>query len=300
MEVRLTTDVRTEISLIKKLVIGAVIVGCLITMFYLFGSLIATDTLAAETLTGVKYNVSGNSQNKMNRNVWDILKQGDTVEITEQLKLKSNLDLTRKDIVIHLKGGELLWTAGYNLGLSENSKILLTEGGVLIGNAVELNGKMKVSFGKETRISWDGSNGAHLSFNDINKCKGYYKGPISLEPELLFFRSSLKKDELELEWATSAEVSNRCFEIQQSSDGQNFSTVKIVPGRGTTSKRSDYRHSFTEFSDSNHIVYFRLNQVTFNGESSTSPVVTQYLPDHNLALAESNVGEVPQGKSESF
>jgi hypothetical protein len=90
--------------------------------------------------------------------------------------------------------------------------------------------------------------------------------------ELTSFTGSYNGNNVILEWSTATETNNRGFEIQRSTDGENFSAVGFVNGRGTTVEPQTY--SFVDRNVSpakNH--YYRLKQIDFDGNVSYSDVL---------------------------
>jgi hypothetical protein len=88
---------------------------------------------------------------------------------------------------------------------------------------------------------------------------------------------------VQLNWATASEQNNNYFEVQRSVDGQNFGTLKQVPGHHTTTQSSNY--SFVDAAPgAAAIYYYRLRQVDLDGTSTYSPVRTV-----NLAAGSSPV-----------
>jgi len=80
-----------------------------------------------------------------------------------------------------------------------------------------------------------------------------------------------------LKWTTATEENNAYFNIQRSTDGQNFDEIGRVTGNGTTTTTMDY-----EFIDSqplSPLSYYRLQQVDFDGKSSFSDIVSAVRKD---------------------
>ncbi len=73
-----------------------------------------------------------------------------------------------------------------------------------------------------------------------------------------------------LEWVTASEENNQGFEIQRSTDAQNFETIGFVDGSGTTNQRQDYQYLDVDAARS---AYYRLKQVDFDGEFTYSNLV---------------------------
>lgn len=76
--------------------------------------------------------------------------------------------------------------------------------------------------------------------------------------ELIYFRGTEKGGMVYLEWSTATELNNDHFFIEYSNDGENFYPLKVVMGRGTTTKKQDYK-AIIDYQK-----YFRLYQVDFS------------------------------------
>lgn len=73
-----------------------------------------------------------------------------------------------------------------------------------------------------------------------------------------------------VEWSTLSETNNEAFLLERSLDGQNWDVVFTCPGAGTSSTLQSY--SFTDTDVAEGLVYYRIAQKDFNGESSTGQV----------------------------
>lgn len=87
---------------------------------------------------------------------------------------------------------------------------------------------------------------------------------------------------VELNWVTQTESNNRMFEVQRSTDGQNYSVIGYVPGAGTSNMVRTYQ--FKDLDAVHHAGYlhYRLRQVDFDGNFSYSEVVM--LKNENSAI----------------
>jgi len=95
-------------------------------------------------------------------------------------------------------------------------------------------------------------------------------GPIPVE--LMYFNAEQKGQMVRLDWATASELNNDFFELQKSNDGFNFSPIAVMEGQGTSTQVSTY--SFQDYSNSpSESIYYRLNQVDFDGKSEYSKVL---------------------------
>ncbi|MCU0421985.1 MAG: T9SS type A sorting domain-containing protein [Bacteroidia bacterium] len=101
-----------------------------------------------------------------------------------------------------------------------------------------------------------------------------------LPVKLLSFTAQMKSGRNELFWATSNEVNNYGFEIQKSSDGDNFETIGFVKGAGNSSQIMNY--SFVD--ENNTSAYYRLKQIDFDGEFEYSKIVALNQTEIDIAL----------------
>jgi hypothetical protein len=76
-----------------------------------------------------------------------------------------------------------------------------------------------------------------------------------------------------LNWSTESEYINDYFVIEKTIDGQNWDSIGLVFGNGTTSMRSEYTYidSTINLSD---IVYYRLKQVDTDGRYDYSEILS--------------------------
>ena len=89
--------------------------------------------------------------------------------------------------------------------------------------------------------------------------------------ELTSFSAAFTADGVTLQWETSTETNNQGFEVQRSSDNQNFSTVAFVRGHGTTAQMKYY--SYIDKTDLTGAIYYRLKQLDFGGNYKYSNIV---------------------------
>ena len=89
------------------------------------------------------------------------------------------------------------------------------------------------------------------------------------------FEGTKKDNNAVLNWVTVSEINNDFFMIERSFDGINFERIGKVKGKNNSIVVSNYSYIDQDiFSDSkNQIVYYRLNQIDFDGTSSISKMV---------------------------
>lgn len=75
-----------------------------------------------------------------------------------------------------------------------------------------------------------------------------------------------------LNWTTATELNNLGFDVQRSTDGNEFVTIGFVLGKGTTTEVQNY--SYVDKTTTPNINYaYRLKQIDFNGSYNYSEVV---------------------------
>ncbi len=89
--------------------------------------------------------------------------------------------------------------------------------------------------------------------------------------ELTSFAAVVTKNGIQLNWETATEMNNQGFEIERSTDSQNFNMIGFVNGKGTTSEKSSY--SYLDKNINTPKYYYRLKQVDFNGAYEYSNVI---------------------------
>jgi hypothetical protein len=93
--------------------------------------------------------------------------------------------------------------------------------------------------------------------------------------KMLSFEGLKKENNAVLNWATSSEINNEFFIVERSFDGINFEKIGKVKGNNNSIAISNYSYTdINVFGDfKNQIVYYRLNQIDFDGTSSISKMV---------------------------
>ncbi|TGE28071.1 T9SS type A sorting domain-containing protein [Hymenobacter metallicola] len=93
-------------------------------------------------------------------------------------------------------------------------------------------------------------------------------GPLPIE--LTSFDATRQSGAVQLNWTTASEKNNDRFNVQRSTNGQEFTTITTVRGTGTTGKSTAYTAQDTEPLAG--LSYYRLQQVDQDGSFSYSPV----------------------------
>ena len=87
-----------------------------------------------------------------------------------------------------------------------------------------------------------------------------------LPVEIVDFTGRQDGNSVVLEWITLSEKDNDYFEIERSTDGENFVTLGRADGAGNSTIRLDY--SFADNEPVQGRAYYRLSQVDYDGTRS--------------------------------
>ncbi len=89
--------------------------------------------------------------------------------------------------------------------------------------------------------------------------------------ELTSFAASVLGTDVNLSWITATELNNQGFDIQRSTDKNDWETIGFVDGFGTTTEMKYYSYSDNELKAGTY--YYRLKQIDFDGTFDYSSVV---------------------------
>jgi len=87
---------------------------------------------------------------------------------------------------------------------------------------------------------------------------------IILPVEMLSFSAKSITGGNRIFWNTASELNTDYFEIQHSTDGENFTNIARFKGAGTKSTETEYEYLDTDFEPGKN--YYRLKQMDLNGE----------------------------------
>ncbi len=107
-------------------------------------------------------------------------------------------------------------------------------------------------------------------FFDISNVNFTISQPIPVE--LTMFTAERLEAGVLLSWETATETNNSGFEVERSRDSENFASIGFVPGKGTTTQKSNYNFIDTDIEIGSY--YYRLKQVDFDGTYKYYNVVT--------------------------
>ena len=116
-------------------------------------------------------------------------------------------------------------------------------------------------------------NSASGTGGDIGGTGSFTSFPeVILPVELTSFQAKKKDQSVLLDWETASEINNKGFQIEHSSNGEDFKNIGWKEGAGNSTERLNYQ--FADDSPSLGTNYYRLLQMDFDGKSSYSDVKT--------------------------
>jgi len=109
----------------------------------------------------------------------------------------------------------------------------------------------------------------------------YYEGrhnalSVMLPIELSYFEVGQDGNQIQFEWATESENNNDYFTVEYSLDGVKFNSVVVVDGAGNSTEQLVYNTTVSA-EKYEGIVYFRLKQTDFDGQSTYSEARVLYV-----------------------
>lgn len=97
----------------------------------------------------------------------------------------------------------------------------------------------------------------------------------ALPVELLSFTGQHTEKGNLLTWATTNEIQNKGFEVENSKDGLRFDKIGFVAGKGTSSQVQNYRfEDAAPLESAEKVVYYRLKQLDFDGGFEYSNIIS--------------------------
>ncbi len=95
---------------------------------------------------------------------------------------------------------------------------------------------------------------------------------VLLPVNLLSFTAEKDHKKVNLKWITTSEKDNAYFEVQRSTDGENFVSIGMVKGNGTTNTKQTYTD--TDYYPNSGINYYRLKQIDIDGSIRYSKIIS--------------------------
>jgi hypothetical protein len=86
------------------------------------------------------------------------------------------------------------------------------------------------------------------------------------------FSGEVKENGNLLNWATAMEYNNHYFMVQRSLDGNNFTTIATVNGKGNSNQETAYQ--FLDGNAPEGLAYYQIVQVDYDGKFSSTEVIS--------------------------
>lgn len=141
---------------------------------------------------------------------------------------------------------------------------ILTDNASKIGHPWTTDSKNSEGFGDLHTMNtwWNGFNIDNLrSFNFI-----------LLPIELIEWKAEHKGAYIQLSWKTASETNNEVFNIYRSADGVQWHIIGSVAGAGNSNQMLFYTE-IDEHPLMNELVYYKLEQIDYNGDNSFSSII---------------------------
>ena len=130
-------------------------------------------------------------------------------------------------------------------------------------------------------VAWASSDDQDGSFYGIY---AQLNQPIPLPVELVRFIANPQDNQTtRLDWQTATEINNEGFEVQRSTDGNDWETLGFVNGEGTSAFLQNY--SYTDRAPNQGINYYRLKQMDFDGKFEYSAIASVLFESQNGDIA---------------
>ena len=220
--------------------------------------------------TGVKITIS---ELILENNAIFNLPADDTL-VCDSISVINNADVFIDGVLIVLGGIYMRENSYLNLNTTGTIEV----GGNFYGeNKVDLNidGTMHVAgdfrLGNNSTIAGEGT---IIVDGDVDVPGTVGEGILPVE--LLYFKGLASNGAVELSWSTASELNNSFFTIERSLNGYDFEEIASVDGAGTTSTTNNY--SYTDEAPNQELLYYRLKQTDFDGQSETFNTIAVEMP----------------------
>ncbi len=105
----------------------------------------------------------------------------------------------------------------------------------------------------------------------------------TLPVKWLSFTGRNVNNDVQLDWQTAQEINNKCYEIERSTNNQNFIKIGIVNGRTNANTVSKYSYldnltNLDKTTELNDNIYYRLKQVDLDGQYNYSKTISVKAP----------------------
>ncbi|MBB3697288.1 T9SS type A sorting domain-containing protein [Flammeovirga yaeyamensis] len=106
---------------------------------------------------------------------------------------------------------------------------------------------------------------------------------IDLPVEMIYFNAEINGDKVDLAWSTATELNNKEFIVQRSFDNSSWDDLGKVAGAGNSNVPLKYSYQ-DDLPDFNGVIYYRLQQVDFDGKYAFHGPITIHNGESTTAL----------------
>ncbi|HPG11839.1 MAG TPA: G8 domain-containing protein [Chitinophagaceae bacterium] len=202
-----------------------------------------------------------------NNSTWDLNRKpqnGDTVVIPIGMTVKIDNNINLSSATVYVKVGGTLELDGGKLKINDNSVVLVYNGASIIAHG---SNSEQIQIG--STIKYKGSHGmiagpAIADASTGTSPNGFKPTGLGALPvHFSGFNVAVQNKNVLVEWATASESNSAYFEIQRSENGSDWNTIATVHAAGNSSEVKTY--SYTDYSVSTAIVYYRVKEVDIDG-----------------------------------
>lgn len=194
-----------------------------------------------------------------------IIRNNDTLRVGNNFLIEQTGVLTIEPLGVLIVGNDMIM---------RNSSTSAIDGKISVGNdftasnSASMAGSGNLEVGGETNINNSGNVFGSTSGCSPGPCE-YGSGaglPISL---IEFNAIAYNSKNLQIDWTTNSEVNNEHFKIEISKNRNEFELLAEISGAGNSTDLLKYSIVRENPFSNENIVYVRLTQVDYNGDSKT-------------------------------
>jgi hypothetical protein len=104
--------------------------------------------------------------------------------------------------------------------------------------------------------------------------------------DLISLTASYLDNSINLNWSTATEINNRGFEIERSTNKNDWRLIGFNEGNGTTTEAHYYFFVDDLFGTSSPQLYYRLKQIDFDGSFEYSGIVEVEIAPSSFSLSQ--------------
>lgn len=235
------------------------------------------------TADAAVFTISSNSNWTSLTTTWASVQDFDVIRVNAGVDLNiddANCDdLENVDVVFEVYGA-IVWTGNGSttnaLYLSSDSYIYLYNNGEV--SAQNCNGKKRLYFGGTLTATCNGSSSttsgtSYSTFSNIRSAGGIGpNGPVPVT--WLNYEAKEVNEGVQIDWSTASELDNSHFEIEFSTDAENWVFVDMVSSKAENGRsESILEYSYVHTMPVAGKVYYRIKQVDFDNDFEYTEVM---------------------------